>query len=237
MTVGLLSRRGPLASRVSSSIYRQAVVADSPVSWWRLADPSGTTAVDEQAAHSGTYVNTPTLGSAGAFPDNAAVTFASASSQTVDCGDLSLFEAGDCTYEAWVKSATLAEQTAFSEGTSAGTNGFARLYIAGSGVATAAARNDAGTTYTVSGAANLVGTAFHHVVLVKSGTTLSLYADGAATGTPATVSGTFTQNKSRIGALGRSSDAVFFNGTIDEVAVYNYALSAASIAAHYAARI
>lgn len=76
---------------------------------------------------------------------------------------------------------------------------------------------------------------WHHVVGVKNGTALTLYIDGVsvATGT-ATSAYTGTTNV-YLGSSGGTSE--FFNGTLDEVALYNTALTGAQIQAHYNARI
>jgi hypothetical protein len=49
--------------------YSDAVIADNPVSYWRLDESSGTTAADSKGSNAGTYTNGPTLGQAGALPD------------------------------------------------------------------------------------------------------------------------------------------------------------------------
>jgi hypothetical protein len=76
----------------------------------------------------------------------------------------------------------------------------------------------------------------HHVALTYDGTTYRLYIDGVADGTlaSATAPKTTTSDPMGIGYRSGASNE-FFNGVIDEVAVYNTALSAARIAAHSAA--
>lgn len=67
--------------------YSSTVLADSPIVYYRLGEPSGTTADNAEgtAARDGTYRNTPTLGVTGLLPGDAgtAVNFAAASSQDV----------------------------------------------------------------------------------------------------------------------------------------------------------
>ncbi len=78
-------------------------------------------------------------------------------------------------------------------------------------------------------------TAWTYLVLTKAGTTLTLYVNGTAVAS-ATVTGTVntSTNILAIGRLG-SSNSEYFNGSVDEVAVYASALSAGRIAAHYSA--
>jgi hypothetical protein len=57
------------AAATFPTCYPDAVLADNPVSYWRLDETSGSTATDSKGANAGTYVNGPTLNQAGALPD------------------------------------------------------------------------------------------------------------------------------------------------------------------------
>ena len=52
------------------SAYSSRILGLGPVSYYRLGEPSGTTLVDETAANTGTYVNTPTFGNASQSDSN-----------------------------------------------------------------------------------------------------------------------------------------------------------------------
>jgi hypothetical protein len=74
--------------------WATVMAAKSPTAWWRLGEPSGTTATDEMAVQDGTYVNTPTLGVAGGSGDgDTAATFATASSEYVSIADHATWDA------------------------------------------------------------------------------------------------------------------------------------------------
>lgn len=73
--------------------------------------------------------------------------------------------------------------------------------------------------------------AAHHVALTYDGSTMMVYADGAQVGTLA-VALNIVAGTAEIGRMGASD---YFGGTIDEVAIYSEALSAAQIASHYRA--
>jgi hypothetical protein len=78
---------------------------------------------------------------------------------------------------------------------------------------------------------------WHHVVFTRTQSTgvFSLYIDGSFVGS--NTSHTRALTASSILSFGRAqSNSNYFAGTLDEVAVYNTALSAATITAHYAAR-
>ena len=80
-------------------------------------------------------------------------------------------------------------------------------------------------------------TSWTHLAMTKAGSTLTLYVNGAAVATT-TVSG-IVNTSTGILAIGRTgaSSSDYFNGQIDEVAVYPTALSAARIAAHHTAGV
>jgi hypothetical protein len=80
----------------------------------------------------------------------------------------------------------------------------------------------------------------HHIVIVKTGTTIDTYIDGAFdnSGTGGTLSGAANPLRLSVGVNNGGSPAAgqYFPGNIDEVAVYE-SLSAARILAHYNAGI
>jgi hypothetical protein len=72
--------------------------------------------------------------------------------------------------------------------------------------------------------------------MTRAGSTLSLYRDGVLLGQRTDLPVTATANLSgSIGAQGGS--AYFLNGSIDEVSLYNTALTAIDVANHYHAAI
>jgi len=93
------------------------------------------------------------------------------------------------------------------------------------------------TNITVTDTGTPSTTAWSHLVMTKAGSTLTLYVNGAAVATT-TVAG-IVNTSTGILAIGRTggSSSDYFNGQIDEVAVYPTALPAARIGAHYAAGV
>ncbi|HAG83727.1 MAG TPA: hypothetical protein DCL61_21905, partial [Cyanobacteria bacterium UBA12227] len=78
---------------------------------------------------------------------------------------------------------------------------------------------------------------FHHIAFLKEGSNISLYIDGILQGTGQDTATGITQNGSplflgRRGANNTEFDT-FFTGSIDEVAIYNSALSPSAIADQY----
>jgi len=75
---------------------------------------------------------------------------------------------------------------------------------------------------------------WQHVAGVFNGTTLTLYVNGIQVGTPVSYTGTIGINTVPI-EIGRSNIDInrFFNGRIDEVRIWNSAISATDLFAYY----
>jgi hypothetical protein len=220
----------------SANPYKDAVVADSPVSYWRLAESGGTNAADNQAANNaGTYQNSPTLGVTPGISDigDTAVTF-NGTTQDVQVNDANSLDLGDTfTMEAWIKrTATLGTNQGII---SKGSGGY--YMRMGTGNNLELAKSQIGSI--VASTTTITDTNWHHVVATKTGATCKLYIDGVdVTGAITNLTCVDTALHLRIGADGTAGDSAveFFSGSIDEPAVYNTVLSAARVSAHYAAR-
>ena len=91
-----------------------------------------------------------------------------------------------------------------------------------------------GTTWpslNVASDGTLTDTDWHHLAGTFDGTTGRLYLDGVATGTPDTSGSLVTNNLNLY--IGRNTDpdvaTTYFNGLIDDVRIYNRALSAQEV--------
>lgn len=93
----------------------------------------------------------------------------------------------------------------------------------------------AGTTLTSGTSFRVDDGNWHHIALTVSGTAATLYVDGVSRATATTSKSTYSMGTGAayIGAASGTSE--FFKGAMDEVAVYNTALSSTRIAAHYTA--
>jgi acid phosphatase type 7 len=197
------------------------------VSYWRLGEGSGTTACDSWGANAGSYQGGFALGSVGALagdPDTAA-TF-NGSNGTVSVPHSSSLDVGDSfTVEAWVKRSSFgapAYQAVASQGANAwllAFNSSNRLVL-----------RQATVGDLVSSTKTVTDTGWHHVAVTKSGATVRLYIDGADV-TGSVTNRTMANNTLPL-SIGQSSGTSYWNGTLDEVALYNAALSASTIAAH-----
>jgi hypothetical protein len=123
---------------------------------------------------------------------------------------------------AWVKTTTSAEQVVWSSGAAIGY--FLEFTAAGTFRWADASGSNNGLSTSFATTASYKDGKWHHVVGSADGTNLKIYVDGTlATTTPGTI--IVPTGAKRIG----SSQSRYFNGAIDDVRIYNRALSAQEI--------
>ncbi|HET6252086.1 MAG TPA: LamG-like jellyroll fold domain-containing protein [Tepidisphaeraceae bacterium] len=234
-----------LPNIAQASSYSAAVSANSPVSYYRLEETSGTSAADLGSANiAGTYTGNYTQGQAGIpggdTTDNAAA-FNTNGTYTgyVGVPSYTAITNYPVTIEAFIKTSTANGSDATPEiaGIASTTDSASNLCIdLQSGVAGLKFRNDAAQNL-ITGGGNIANGSWHQVVGVfDSATQRELYVDGTLANS-STISTTFPTgiNTFGIGTLDRATPADYINGTIDEVSVYNTALTAAQIHTQFVA--
>tara|TARA_R110002020_G_scaffold80190_3_gene200215 strand:- start:798 stop:2693 length:1896 start_codon:yes stop_codon:yes gene_type:complete len=225
--------------------YRATVLADNPLFYYRLGEASGTTAYDEVATSSnGTYYNTPDLGQTGAISgdSNTAVKFKEASSEYAETVTLSSETSLlPCTIECFIKTDGASDSNAgivFYRETNAQASG---LNILGSTLGKLGYTwNDASNTYTWSSGPTLSDDTWYYVALVVESTKATIYVidESGTLTTPAVNSVSHSAlNCSGDGwNIARDTASLrYFQGTLDEVALYDQALSQSTVVAHAAA--
>lgn len=233
---------GALIVRPATPDYASAVLADGPSHYYRLgeatiADPAN----DAAGASDGTYgsaVQPDLLG----YSTDTAKGFSVAANSYVDTGVTAL-SASAFSVEAWVNASDTSGQHRIVAKDELGIFGQFILWI-NSGDLRFQVYPSTGT---VAGdwkitqvAAPATGTT-HHVVGVFDGTDVILYLDGVEVDRIALGAATSITNTLDL-AIGASSNPTtvtprdhFFDGTIDEVAIYESALTPAQIQAHFIA--
>ncbi len=225
------------APPVPADAYGSAVVADGPALFWRFDEASGSTAVDAGgAAGDGTYFNGYTLGQTGALPiANKAAQFDGnhafvSSNDTFD---------NPTTYseEAWFKTTTTrgGKIIGFGDNRTDSSGSYDRhVYMQDDGHVVFGAYTGALETITTPGSYN--NGQWHHVVATQSGNGMKLYLDGDLIGTnPNPGAQSYTGHWKVAGDNTWNSSSPYFDGTIDEAAVYLKELSSSRVSAHYAA--
>ena len=216
--------------------YSAEVLADSPTIYWRLDETSGTTATDASGGGlDGTYQNTPTLGVAGAVDDGTAITVAPASSEYVNRASVTGLASSSFSVELWMKKrvAGLGACGVVQHGPSSSDYNIF-YFVWQSATQVRAGLWAAGSDVTVTVTDDAL---WHHYVVTYNVATnaLLIYRDGTniASGTP----GSDYVGGSSFLQVGTATDTGFgyFDGSLDEFALYLSVLSPTRVLAHYSA--
>lgn len=220
------------------SAYSSLVLGTSGlVSYWRLGESSGSV-VDSQNAHNGT-VTSATYGETGLLVGDAdkALLFDADGDKVVIADHTDYAVSTGLSIEAWIRlDASTSGQVVFGRRTAAGAGGFSLQTGSAGNMDLLCTLNGAGGQ-AISGSGFTTGTTIH-VVATFNGAFLRVYRNGAQvsvdgqdwTGFP------IVNPASPVVEIGHESWNAnqSFRGVIDEVAIYNVALSPTTIAAHYA---
>lgn len=219
---------------VSTSTYAALVNSDGPGVYWRLGD-STTTAKDERALDDGTLSGTYTQGVASLIAgDSDTATSFDGISGRMSFADKPFFAGLGSTQsvEAWIKRANSGTGYQVFYGKNSGGN----LYLQNNQLVW-----DNGSVEIVRSVGTLTDTTSqHHVVMTRNGIgagNTKLYLDGVSISVTEPNPNAVNASSGGAGTVGAypSGPSLFFPGVVDEVAVYNYALSAAQVLAHYVA--
>ncbi|MBX3191845.1 MAG: LamG domain-containing protein [Labilithrix sp.] len=226
-------------SNPRSAAYRAAVLADGPIAYWRLEETAGTVAKAEIGAVDAQYRQSPQLGAEGVAGSRAVVLNNSAHLKAITRA-FAFVDRAPFTIEIWVKPAAFGDLRWLM---STEPPGFPRYGWSIIGYANGAAgyegfAPEGGPVVRYVGVPTLTLTRFAHLVFTYDGTKLSSYLDGIIRETendtsPHTASGDFY-----IGCAAESPDTVSgcaSGWAVDEPALYDKPLTAARVAAHYAA--
>ena len=217
--------------------YGSSVSADNPRIYWRLDETSGNVANDVSGGLSnGTIFNNPTKGVAGAIDNpNTAMQFNINASDQFIASDDQFNNPLNYSEEAWFKT---------TSGSGGKIIGFGRNH---DGLSSSYDRHvymDGGKLVfgTYTGALNTITTdgtyndgVWHHVVATQSSDGMKLYVDGQLAGTNPQSSAENYPGYWKVGGDNSWGGDTWFDGDIDEVAVYTKELSAGRILAHYQA--
>lgn len=229
---------------VSGGNYASVVLSDSPVAYFRLDESSGTTMACQvdPTNNNGTYSGSPSLGVSGAVFPGTGVNFATTSKYATIPAVSALHPSSTSfSIELWFKFQAFATGMRMID---FGPNDYT-IATNGTNSFLAFSRNNgvggADSIAWINNAPNDT-TTWHHLVATKSSDAAGggkLYIDGVEVssygGQPPI---TITPNTSATITVAKSQDAAsgYFNGMLDEIAIYNTVLSPARILAHYNAR-
>jgi len=259
LTSAQIGRHYQAAATGSFSVLpaERAVLDLNPVHYWRMEETYGATALDSVDNWTGTLQNNPTLGDVGPRPpdfkgfesDNHAVGLVRSSSTGIAVADVDQltagesFSAGDVdalSMSAWFRLSETgpdnARQIIAGFQKSSGyrytylvareSNGALRFYLSDG--------DDQSQQINVAPYPNITDSEWHQVVMAWDGSALRTYLDGTneQVFTDPDVQGAlFVPDGFFIGRDINGSN--YFDGQIDDVALFNYALSAGQVAAMY----
>ena len=207
--------------------------------YWNMDEETGYTAFDSSDyGNNGTLVNmNPETCRVDGMTGNGFALDFNGVNNYVSCGNNSSLNITNAiTVEAWVKNDGYGWQGIVSKwsggksyalSTDWGNYGKAMFFLSYDGT----------NYYTVEGTTCLVNTGWHHIVGTYDGNWMRLYVDGVQEGTPVNQAFNISVSTGNliIGAWNPSSK--FFNGIIDEVKVYNRALSQDEIREYYLKKV
>jgi hypothetical protein len=213
------------------SAYANAVLTDAPLGYWRLDGPATSTCVADSSGHNqiGQAQGGVKAGAAGALAGDTALSF-DGTSGYVSLGDPAILQPSQVSVEAWVNTTNQAAETVVRK------RGYGYdLGLAGDGQPVFSIVDSNTVPYSVTGSWPVNDGRWHHLVGTYDGKQVCLYVDGvqAAGCSPA---GTIFYNPDLV-AIGRDGGYAggYFNGLIDDVAIYGMALAGARVQAHYLA--
>ncbi len=209
--------------------YPNVILADNPIAYWRFGELTGTVALDIAGnAYNGTYVDC-LLGQSPLITSDYSVK-GNGTTSYVDVGAVAPLYSltSSFSFECWFRPASI------SSGAlgiwSSGIYGFA-LRQNGSGIEIL---SDYSVSIGVIPCNFVVGGTYHIVAVIDAAQLLTLYVNDVVMGT-LSITSVSGGNYVLIGADSAYGPPVAnsFDGMLDEMAIYGYALTAAQISVHY----
>jgi hypothetical protein len=210
------------------------------VGWWKLDDGAGTSAGDSSGnGNTGTLTGSPLPAWTTSGMNNGALNFAGgATTNYVGVPSNSVLSGmATLTVAAWIYVDGTATGGSVIDKRHTGTPDWNSYYVVidltnfryGPTVTNA---SGTASTFTASAVGSLVLNTWQHVVMVYDGANVQMYINGAASGAPGSLTGAVMSSSVEL-AIGNMPYNLGFGGKIDDVRIYNRALSAADIMTLY----
>jgi hypothetical protein len=210
--------------------YVDHVLAHSPVAYWRLGESSGNFADSSGNSHTAAAHGTITYSQTGALSGdgNKAIGLPGTTADYLSVTDHADLDLGDgpFTLECWfAKDVNGSVMNIFSKGT-----GAYRVYSHSDN--TIRLEREA-VAVIVASNVTITDTNWHHLAITKNGATVELYIDGVdRTGSITDSTMVNTGDELRLGLTVSATNRPW-DGELDEMAIYDSALTGAQILAHY----
>jgi RHS repeat-associated protein len=235
-----VGNRTAMVARTDS--YEKTVLADGPVGFWRLDEPSGTNAADVSGrSNTGTYTNSPTLAQTGAIESdpNDSTDFDGTNDYVSVAASSSLNDLTQFSAEGWIYLDSFGENVLgrFLQKTNANA-----IYVVGSttnALAFESLRWSTDGKWRTPNNSLTTGQWYHIAIAYDYGSTSNdprIYING--------VLQTLNETQAPSGSVSSETGTLYignndsgssrtFDGRIDDVAVYDYLLSPAAVQQHY----
>ena len=213
--------------------YSTQVQVDGGQPYWRLGETSGSTFASAVGSYDGTWTGSPTLGVAGALNGDAnkAVTLNGTSQYGTVTNSTQLGKTNNFSLELWVKrSKNATSQAIVGKPLTATTKSenYAFWFDTTNKIRFEVGAGNKSATVTSAAA---LDANWHHVVGTFASGALKLYVDGTLSASATASFTTATTNSSTLD-IGRAGTTSYYGGSIDEVALYSTALTAAQVSDH-----
>lgn len=225
-----------VTSTPTSSAYQAAVLADSPIDYYRLDEASGTTARDISGnGNNGTYTSRITLNQGGATTDGDTAVAMTGTGMQHGGGSTLPTGTTSRTVEVWFKTTATPSSpwgsTLVAWGAESSNEMFAVKVFSSTQVKMTNWNN--AYYFTVPAGDNTLDGKWHYLVETFDGTNTTFYYDGQNIGTQAVSVNTVLSSVGLVLGSQTGFNDSPYNGSLDEVAIYNKVLTAAQIQAHY----
>jgi RHS repeat-associated protein len=242
---GRLTASGTSAASLVAPVgatYAKEIRGERPIAYWRFDETSGNSVYDSSGVgNTGTLSGTVSKNQPGAIAND---TDTSYTWPTPGAGAVMTVpdshwvgQTGNMTFMAWVKPPTTPNTnlSILMKTNSAGTV-YAPYgwYLAPNGQQKLALGNGTTNSTATSPTAIPLDGKWHQVAVVRSGTSIQFYLDGATQGAAQTLSNATANAATPLHVGGFPGGAFSFQGGLDEVAMYSKGLTAASIGEKYA---
>lgn len=208
------------------SAYSGAVLATSPLHYWRLGESSGTTGTDEVGTQNATYIGTPTLGTTGLLTNDANTAMTCASGKYATAGTFSDITS-TASWAFWINPGAWGSYSCIFTKDHAGGQPQWRIqrYSTSSNLVWYDGTNIVQTSSSVSGNT--------FVVLTMNAGSLQWYLNGATAGTGTALNPLNASWADGQVILGTNLDGQPYVGVLDEVAIWTSALTSSQVAYLY----
>ncbi len=223
---------GPVGAQ-SSSVYADEVLADDPVALWRFEENAGAVAGDEVGALAATLVGASWDDATGVAGSGSAVSFDGVD-DFVTVGGPPELALESFSFETWFR---------FDPGQPFVWDGFPKLVRSRTfglavqrtpeGTVEAWAYSDECGSRRVETGESFEDGGWHHLVFTLGPDATDLYVDGALAGSDDGTPGVCYGDAQVAFGRDGNHDSDYFKGALDEVAWYDYPLSAERVARHY----